>query len=148
MWTGEVAKKAGVNPQTLRYYERRGILPTPERTSAGYRDYPDWTVGLVRFVKHAQALGYSLTDVEQLVQLADGGAASCAQARSITAARLADLDRRITDLRRMRDCLAGTGAVCQGPGPGQLCRLMVETVEAIDQAGIGADRDLCGCPAT
>ena len=142
-----MAKRAGVNPQTLRYYERRGILPVPERTSGGYRDYPSWTVGLVRFVKHAQDLGYSLSDVEQLVQLADGGAASCAQARAITAARLADLDRRIADLRRMRDCLAGTGAVCQGPGPGQLCRLMVETVESIDKSGIGADHDLCNCPA-
>lgn len=148
MWTGEVAKRAGVNPQTLRYYERRGILPMPERTSGGYRDYPVWTVGLVRFVKHAQDLGYSLTDVEQLLRLADGGAASCSQARAITAARLADLDRRIADLRRMRDCLADTGAVCQGPGPGQLCRLMVETVESIDQSGIGADHDLCACPAT
>lgn len=148
MWTGEVAKQAGVNPQTLRYYERRGILPMPERTAGGYRDYPDWTVGLVRFVKHAQDLGYSLTDVEQLLQLADGGAASCAQARTITAARLADLDRRIADLRRMRDCLADTGAICQGPGRGQLCRLMVQTIESIDDADFATDDDLCACPRT
>lgn len=148
MWTGEVAKQAGVNPQTLRYYERRGILPPPGRTSGGYRDYPDWTVGLVRFVKHARELGYSLTDVEQLLRLADGGAASCAQARAITAARLADLDHRIADLRRIRDCLADSGAVCRGPGPGQLCRLIVETIESIDQSRIGRHHDLCACRAT
>ena len=91
----------------------------PERTSGGYREYPDGTVGLVRFIKHARELGYSLTDVEQLLHLADGGAARCAQARAVTAARLAELDRRIADLRRMRDCLADGGAVCRGPGPGQ-----------------------------
>lgn len=145
MWTGEVAKRAGVNPQTLRYYERRGILPMPERTSGGYRDFPGWTVNLVRFIKHAQDLGYSLTDVEGLLQAADGGAASCAQARAITAARLADLDRRIADLRRMRDGLADMGAVCQGPGPGQLCRVMVQTIEAIDPTSIDRDRDVCAC---
>jgi MerR family mercuric resistance operon transcriptional regulator len=145
MWSGEVAKRAGVNPQTLRYYERRGILQMPERTSGGYRDYPAWTVNLVRFIKHAQDLGYSLTDVEDLLQLADGGAASCAQARAITAARLADLDRRIADLGRMRDWLAAMGAVCHGPAPGQLCRVMLQTVEAIDPAGIDADRVVCAC---
>lgn len=148
MWTGEVAKRAGVNPQTLRYYERRGILPMPERTSAGYRDYPDWTVNLVRFIKHAQDLGYSLTDLEHLLRLADGGAASCAEARAITATRVADLDRRIADLRRMRDCLADTGAVCQGPGFGQLCRMMVQTVESIDQTSIDRGHDVCACPST
>lgn len=146
MWTSEVAKRAGVNPQTLRYYERRGILPVPARTSSGYRDYPDSTVNLVRFIKHAQDLGYSLRDIEHLLQLADSGAASCAEARAITAARIADLDRRIDGLRRMRSFLADMGAVCRGPGPGQLCRVMVQTVESIDQASIDRDRTLCNCP--
>ncbi|MDN5861218.1 MAG: heavy metal-responsive transcriptional regulator, partial [Pseudonocardia sp.] len=145
MWTSEVAKRAGVNPQTLRYYERRGILPMPQRTPAGYRDYPDSTVGLVRFIKRSQDLGYSLTDIAQLLQLADSGAASCAHARAITAARMADLDRRIEDLRRMRQRLTAMGAVCHGPGPGRLCRLMVETVETINQAGIDRDDELCAC---
>lgn len=145
MWTGEVAKSAGVNPQTLRYYERRGILPTPERTSGGYRNYPDWTVNLVRFIKHAQELGYSLTDLEHLLRLADGGAASCAEARAITAARVADLDRRIADLHRMRDSLTHMGAVCQGPGPGQLCQMMVHTVESINQTRIDRGHDVCDC---
>lgn len=147
MWTGEVAKRAGVNPQTLRYYERRGILPIPVRTSGGYRDYPTSTVSLVRFVKHAQDLGYSLGDIERLLQLADGGAPSCAKARAITAARVSDLDRRIADLRRMRDALSDTGAVCQGPGPGQLCRLMVLVVESIGASGGDRDPDLCACPS-
>jgi len=145
MWSGEVAKRAGVNPQTLRYYERRGILQVPQRTAGGFRDYPAWTVNLVRFIKHAQELGYSLTEVEDLLQLADGGAASCARARAITAARLAELDRRIADLCRMRECLVDMGGVCQGPGSGQLCRVMMQTVEAIDPTGIDPDRGVCAC---
>ena len=145
MWSGEVAKRAGVNPQTLRHYERRGILPEPERTSGGFRDYPAWAVNLVRFVRHAQDLGYSLTDVEDLLRLADGGAASCAEARAVTAARLADLDRRIAELGRMRECLAAMGALCQGPGPGRLCRLMVEVVASIDPTSIPPGHDACAC---
>lgn len=148
MWTGELARSAGVNPETLRYYERRGILPRPERTSAGYRDYPDWTVNLVRFVKRCQELGYSLTDIEHLLQLADSGAASCADARAVTAARLADLDRRIADLLRMRDCLAEMSAVCQGPSPGRLCRLMAHTIETIDHNRIDREQAVCTCPST
>lgn len=147
VWSGELAKRAGVNPQTLRYYERRGILPMPERTSGGFRDYPAWAVNLVRVVKHAQDLGYSLNDVEALLQLADGGAASCAEARAITAGRLADLDRRIAEMVRMRQCLAEMGAVCRGPTSGRLCRLMVQTVEAIDQTRVDLEREVCACPS-
>ncbi|GAA1580117.1 hypothetical protein GCM10009789_37350 [Kribbella sancticallisti] len=147
MWTSELARKAGVNPETLRYYERRGILPAPERTPSGYRNYPDWAVHLVRFVKRSQELGYSLTDIEHLLRLGDSGAASCAEARAITAARLADLDRKIADLRRMRDSLAHSATTCQGPGPGRLCRLMVQTIESIDHNPITTNHEVCSCPS-
>lgn len=137
-----------MNPETLRYYERRGILPMPARTPTGYRDYPDWTVNLVRFVKRSQELGYSLADIEHLLRLADSGAGSCAEARAITAARVADLDRRIADLSRMRDCLAATGAICHGPGTGRLCGLMVRTIEAIDEDSVDRAHDVCTCPSS
>jgi hypothetical protein len=82
-----------------------------------------------------------------LLQLADSGGASCAQARALTATRIADLDRRIAELHRMRRCLADLGAVCRGPGPGQLCRVMVQTVDSIDGTDVDRDRELCGCPS-
>jgi len=69
----DVAKRAGVNPQTLRYYERRGILPAPERSPAGYRNYSESTVSVLRFIKRAQEMGFSLADVDRLLRLADGG---------------------------------------------------------------------------
>jgi DNA-binding transcriptional MerR regulator len=77
MRTHEVADRAGVNAQTLRYYERRGLLAEPPRSPAGYRDYPTSVVGVVRFVKRSQELGFTLTEVEELLSLAEGGPDSC-----------------------------------------------------------------------
>jgi len=73
--TSEVAAQAQVNTQTLRYYERRGLLPEPERTNSGYRAYTPDAVRVVRFVKRAQQLGFTLDDIEDLLHLADGGPA-------------------------------------------------------------------------
>lgn len=120
----------------------------PERTAGGFRDYPDWAVNLVRFIKQAQDLGFALADVEGLLRLADGGEASCAQARAITAERLADLDRRIANLHRMRRRLAEMASVCEGPGPGRFCRVMVQTAEAVDPTNSEPEPGLCTCPAT
>ncbi len=69
MWITQAARQAGVNVQTLRYYERRGLLPKPARRESGYREYTPEAVLIVRFVKRAQDLGFSLDEVEQLVKL-------------------------------------------------------------------------------
>lgn len=73
MRTSELAGRAGVNSETLRYYERRGLLDEPPRTSGGYRDYPDGAVELLRFIKRAQELGFTLDEVEELLDLDSGG---------------------------------------------------------------------------
>jgi DNA-binding transcriptional MerR regulator len=73
MRTSELAGRAGVNSETLRYYERRGLLTEPPRTSGGYRDYPDAAVELLRFIKRAQELGFTLDEVEELLHLGGGG---------------------------------------------------------------------------
>jgi DNA-binding transcriptional MerR regulator len=104
-----VAEQAQVNPQTLRYYERRGLLPEPERSPTGYRAYRSEAVRVVRFIKRAQELGFSLDDVESLLHLAEGGPDSCEAARSLATDKLADLDRRIAQLQSMR---ARAGASC------------------------------------
>jgi len=83
MQTHEVAEQAGVNTQTLRYYERRGLLTKPPRSPAGYRDYPTSAVDVLRFVKRAQELGFSLAEVEELLALADGGPDGCDAARAL-----------------------------------------------------------------
>ena len=115
MRTSEVAARAEVNVQTLRYYERRGLLPEPERSPSGYRAYRADAVGLVRFIKRAQALGFTLNDVEQLLHLAGGDPAACEEAKATARTRIADLDHRITELIAMRDALTQLVHTCDQP---------------------------------
>jgi len=124
MRTSEVAGRAGVNPQTLRYYERRGLLPEPPRSTSGYRSYPDETVRVIRFVKRAQELGFSLDEVEELLHLARGGPSSCDTARGLARARLADLSAKIADLERMRDSLLQLVDTCARPRQERDCPLL------------------------
>ena len=105
MRTSEVAAEAGVNPQTLRYYERRGILPRPSRTSAGYRVYSAEAVRLIRFIKRSQALGFTLGEVEELLRLRSDRRASCAQVKSAAEAKLHDIDEKVRALKSMRRAL-------------------------------------------
>lgn len=98
MRTSEVAELAGVGVETLRYYERRGLLEPPQRSSGGYRAYSPEAVRVVRFVKRAQRVGFTLDDIAELLRLAKGGPRSCATARSMARTRLSELDRRIADL--------------------------------------------------
>lgn len=124
MRTKQVADRAGVNTQTLRYYERRGLLARPPRSPAGYRDYPLTTVEVLRFVKRAQELGFTLAEIEELLHLDTGGPDSCDAARALAEARLADLDRRIADLHRMRDSLAKLVSTCDRPRNVRQCPLL------------------------
>ncbi len=128
MRTGEVADQAGVNPQTLRYYERRGLLPEPPRRESGYRMYGHDAVRIVRFVKRAQELGFSLDEVESLLELAEGGPDCCDAAQRLAQQRMAELDRRIADLRAMRDSLARLVATCAMPRAERECPL-VQSIE-------------------
>lgn len=124
MRTSEVATRAGVNVQTLRYYERRGLLDPPPRSPAGYRDYPPTTVPVLRFVKRTQELGFTLSEVDELLHLDAGGPDSCQAARALAEARMADLERRIRDLHQMRDSLAELVATCNRPRTDRHCPLL------------------------
>lgn len=128
MRTKQVADRAGVNTETLRYYERRGLLPEPPRTGAGYRDYPDSAVRVLRFVKRAQLLGFSLAEVEDLLSLAEGGPESCDAARVLAQAHVDSIDRRIAELRRMRVALANLVDSCGLPRADRSCPLL-ETIQ-------------------
>lgn len=115
MRISQVADEAGVNVQTLRYYERRGLLPEPQRLSSGYRAYRPEAVRRVRFVKRAQQLGFSLEEINTLLELAAGGPESCETARTIAAEKLAQLDDKISSLAAMRASLLQLIATCQRP---------------------------------
>lgn len=135
--TGEVAAQADVNTQTLRYYERRGLLPEPGRTASGYRAYPPDAVRIVRFIKQAQRLGFTLDDIEELLHLAGGGPNSCESARAMAGAQIADLEGRIAELEGMRSALARLVATCERPRAQRECPVLV----AIDRAAGGRDED-------
>lgn len=113
-----------MNVQTLRYYERRGLIGPPPRSSAGYRAYPAETVETVRFVKRAEELGFTLEEIGELLQLAEGGPQECEPARAMAQARIAGLQHRIADLERMRDSLAELVATCDRPRPDRRCPLL------------------------
>lgn len=115
-----------MNTQTLRYYERRGLLPEPDRSRSGYRAYTADAVATVRFIKRAQRLGFTLDDIEDLLHLAQGGPDHCDSVRSMASTRIADLDRRIAELRTMRDALDRLVTTCDQPRDLRECPILHE----------------------
>lgn len=128
---GEVAGAANVNIETLRYYERRGVIPPPRRSGTNYRKYPAETVSRVRFIKHAQDLGFTLDEIKDLLSLRATHGARANQVRSRAAAKIADIDRRIEALQRMRAALAHLVEECTGAGPASGCTIL----HAIERGG-------------
>src|SRR5262245_32919858 len=123
MRSGQVATEAGVNVETLRFYERRGLLPEPERLQSGYRAYSSEAVSTVRFIKRAQKLGFSLAEVEQLLDLAAGGPDSCDAVQQLTRRKLEELEGRIAALGAMRASLQRLLATCTRPQSERECPL-------------------------
>jgi Hg(II)-responsive transcriptional regulator len=121
---GEVAARASVNVQTLRYYERRGLLPRPPRSESNYRLYSDDTVRRVRFVKRAQELGFSLGEIRGLLDLRVGPRATCADVRRRTQAKIAEIEEKIWTLRSMKRVLDSLAATCSGRGPVAECPIL------------------------
>lgn len=124
MRSSEVASQAGVNVQTLRYYERRGILPEPGRSDAGYRAYDAQAVRTVRFVKGAQQLGFSLEEIDSLLELAAGGPRNCEAAKVMAADKIAQLEAKIASLSAMAGSLRQLVATCDRSPSKRECPLL------------------------
>lgn len=122
--TSEVARQAGVNVETLRFYERKGLLPMPPRRTSGYRDYPPEAVGRVRFIKRAQELGFTLKEVQELLSLGEASRAKAAQVRRLAEAKAADIERKIEDLQAIKRTLEGLLSACDGRGPAASCPII------------------------
>ena len=125
-----MAAGAAVNPQTLRYYEQRGLLPVPLRSPSGYRAYPAEAVRRVRFIKRAQDLGFTLAEVASLLDLVEGGPEGCDRVRGLAQEKIADLERRIADLQRLRVGLARLVATCERLRAQRECPIMHQLVDA------------------
>jgi MerR family transcriptional regulator, mercuric resistance operon regulatory protein len=110
---GHIARSAGVNIETVRYYQRRGLVALPPKRARGFRYYTPATISRVRFIKRAQALGMSLKEVQRLMKLDAKGA--CTENRSLAVAKLAVVEKRLVDLAKLRDVLRGLVAACDQP---------------------------------
>jgi MerR family transcriptional regulator, copper efflux regulator len=112
MRIGKASREAGVNVQTLRYYERRGLLPKTDRLASGYREYDAATVGLVRFIKNAQELGFTLNEIAELITLREHRSRSDEDVRQVATKKIEEMDRRIRQLTKMKDELAALVERC------------------------------------
>ena len=121
---GQVADAADVNIQTIRYYERRGLFPAPRRTPAGYRQYADDAVARLRFIKHAQELGFSLQEIQELLTLRVRHGAACEPVERKTRQKVQLVEQRIRDLQRMKRTLERLAAACAARRPTDDCPIL------------------------
>lgn len=128
---GNVAKLAEVHIETLRYYERKGVVPRPPRTISNYRRFPEDTVRRVRFVKHAQELGFSLKEIKELLALRGTRGAGCRNVQQRAAAKITEIEEKIRSLQAMRKALDKLVRECRGSGPLTECSIL----ESLDSNG-------------
>jgi MerR family mercuric resistance operon transcriptional regulator len=127
---GDVAERAGVNLQTIRYYEREGLLPPP-RLASGYRVFSDSAVRQVRFIKRAQELGFSLAEIRDLLSLRASAGAGAQDMRRRARAKIIDIEDKIRSLQAMKEALATLAERCPGCGPLSDCPIL----DALDEQG-------------
>jgi MerR family mercuric resistance operon transcriptional regulator len=128
---GEVAKAARVGVETIRFYEREGLIADPPRRRSGYRQYPPDTVRRVRFIRRAKDLGFTLKEISELLSLRVVASTTCADVRSLARAKIADIDRRIDELGKVREALERLARRCRGQGPTTECPIL----DALDEGG-------------
>ncbi len=109
---GELAKTADVNRETVRYYERRRLLPRPSRSVSGYRVYSEDSLKRLRFIRRAKALGFSLSEVKELMALRVNSITACDRVQERTRAKVADIDKKIRSLKQMKDSLGELADAC------------------------------------
>ena len=129
MKIGEFARRAGVPIDTVRYYERNGLLSEPARRASGYRDYDEDDLARLRFVLRAKALGFALAEVRDLAGLVRDAGADAADLRAIAQARRAQIDAKLEELVRLRDALDAVIDACPGAGPAVACPIRAAIVE-------------------
>ena len=112
MTIGKLARSTGVGTETIRYYERSGFLPAPDRLASGYRVYGADTVNRVRFIKQAQSLGFTLSEISDLLSLTDDPKADCAQVNARAQVKLTEINKKIDQLLLVRESLERLSKYC------------------------------------
>lgn len=128
MKIGELAAEAGANVETVRYYERIGLLPPPARTSANYRDYNSSHAARLRFIRQARNLGFDIGDIRSLLDLGSSPDQDCGHVDQLTRMHLRAVERKLVQLEKLRRELAHMLAQCQG-GVVRDCRIIQSLAE-------------------
>lgn len=121
---GEVARQAGVGVETVRFYERQELLAEPQRRASGYRQYEEEAVAVLRFIRRAKELGFTLREIKGLLALRLDTTATRVEVRQQAKAKVADIEARIADLQRMRDALQKLIKKCHGDGSTKGCPIL------------------------
>ena len=130
MTISKIAKAAGVGVETVRFYERKGLVDQPLKpSSGGFRVYPAETAGRIRFIRQAQELGFSLREIKELLSLRTDPATDCADVRERAQVKLDEITRKITQMKGIQVALEKLIAVCPGQGALQVCSI-IDAIEA------------------
>lgn len=126
---GKVAKAAGLGVETVRFYERQGLIAEPARSNSGYRQYRAETIKRLQFIVRAKALGFTLQEIGDLLDLRATPGAGCADVQARAEAKIADIEERIAQLDAMKRALGDLVAQCRGEGPLSDCPIL----DALDE---------------
>ncbi len=127
---GKVAREAGVNVETVRYYERRRLIERPSTRRGAYRVYPSETVGRIRSIKRAQRLGFSLDEIKELLAMRSDARARCADVRVQAERKMAEIDEKVKALRAVRKSLAKLSDACRRELPVTECPILKNLSES------------------
>lgn len=130
---GQLARRAGVGIETVRFYERQGLLPKPPRTPSGYRQYPSEALDRLAFIGRAKALGFALREIAELLALDASPEATCDDVKQKAQGKLAEIEAQLAELTRVRDTLKGLVNACAG-GPARTCPVL-KALKGGDAAG-------------
>lgn len=130
MSIGELAEAAGVGVETIRFYERKKLIAQPKRPRSGFRKYDEDAARRIRFIRQAQELGFTLAEIQQLLELRLDPRRSCADVKSEAQTKIADIDQKISSLEVMRSALVHITRSCSGEGPTSECPIL----DAIERA--------------
>ena len=131
---GQVARRVGIGIETIRFYERKGLIEEPPRRESGYRQYGEEDIERLVFIQHAKTLGFSLKEINELLSIRSRPDANSREIKEIASAKLADIDNKIDLLKRMQQTLKKLVAQCPGDGPTCECPIL-EAMEMEDNPG-------------
>lgn len=133
---GKVASRSDIGIETIRFYEREGLIDAPPRTESGYRQYPEAVILRIKFIQRAKELGFSLKDIKELLSLRVDPETTCKDILAKTQCKISEIDDKIQILQKMKGILISLATDCKGRGPISDCPIL----EALDQEQVNENR--------